>query len=302
MKKGIKIMLYIMLIIATLAVSHYYKEANHKAEEFMAFLVDNYYDRAVLEEAIKAKLGDDYDENIYKNYDDYVIELILADINQYESERIATYNRFFSKDELTVLLEKMENRDQAFDYYSINDDIPYIYINGFIADDTYDHLKEALSLTGGQEQLIIDLRDNSGGSMSELTKMLDEFIPEDQILFKYDNSEEPEEIIAKKDVHENLRDLKSIVILMNEGTASASEVMIQSLRSYFDVELVGEKSRGKYFSYGLKKYIDQTGTIFVTNEMIGAGLLEIPPEGIEPDHLVVSEEEQLKKAIELLGN
>ena len=93
----------------------------------------------------------------------------------------------------------------------------------------------------GMTGLVLDVRNNGGGSLEAVTKMLDELLPEGVLLTeKYKNKED----VVYRSTDEKQFD-KPIVVLINGGSASASEVMAGALQDRKAATLVGVKSFGK---------------------------------------------------------
>lgn len=117
-----------------------------------------------------------------------------------------------------------------------------------VAFDSDDLIRDALSdfLKSGKKRLILDLRDNPGGSMLETRNILNFFIDQGNplVVLKYADGE-----IIHKASQKRMSDWSQyeFVILINHDTASAAEVITTVMREYFPENLVviGEKSYGK---------------------------------------------------------
>uniref|UniRef100_UPI0040561DF2 S41 family peptidase n=1 Tax=Acetatifactor sp. TaxID=1872090 RepID=UPI0040561DF2 len=110
------------------------------------YLSDYYYSSENLVTAISNKLGDEREENsstdifLSLNFDNYIYQLVLEDINQYESDEIGSYNVYMNKEKCTEVLSIVE--DKAPVEIEQMGDVCYIKIPGFVKDSTYDELKE----------------------------------------------------------------------------------------------------------------------------------------------------------------
>lgn len=124
----------------------------------------------------------------------------------------------------------------------------YIKITTFGAgvNDAFTQALTAIAKDSGNEKLIIDLRNNPGGSLDEVAQMLNFFVPKGQstVHIKYKNT-----VSEIQSEGQNIIDLtrRKIVILINGGSASASEIMAGTIKDYLgdNVRIVGEKSYGK---------------------------------------------------------
>ena len=120
--------------------------------------------------------------------------------------------------------------------------IGYIYITNF-RENTADQFLTVLNdLIGqGADALIFDVRDDGGGLLSALEKMLDPLLPEGEIATATYHGDKTETVL-KSDAEElNL----PIAILVNGNTASAAELFSASLRDFKQAKLVGTQTFGK---------------------------------------------------------
>lgn len=128
--------------------------------------------------------------------------------------------------------------------YMIDEAIGFIKINNF-ALTTYDEFLASLRelKSAGMSKLILDLRGNSGGVMDAATKIADEFLDEDEMIVYTEGRRFPrEEIKATKagNFHEG-----SLVILIDEWSASASEIIAGAVQDNDRGTIIGRRSFGK---------------------------------------------------------
>lgn len=183
----------------------------------------------------------------------------------------------------------------------IENDIGYMYIQTFdigCAEEfkqKYDELVKK-----NIKSLIIDLRNNGGGVVDEALKILDYMLDKNEItLITVDKNEN--EVISKTSSNKTI-DLP-IVLLVNEQTASASEIMAGALKDHERAKIVGEKTYGKGVIQELMTLTNGAGLKLTTNEYYTPNRNKINNIGITPDYeveLESLEDEQLQKAIELL--
>ncbi|MCP9199038.1 S41 family peptidase [Gramella sp. GC03-9] len=128
--------------------------------------------------------------------------------------------------------------------YMLTDDLGYIKVNRF-SETTYAEFKTSISELKkmGAKQIALDLRDNPGGYLSEAINIADEFIGgEKLILFTKNKSGAIEETYAqRKGEFENGK----VFVLINENSASASEVVAGALQDNDVGTIVGRRSYGK---------------------------------------------------------
>lgn len=160
------------------------------------------------------------------------------------------------------------------------------------------------------ESLIIDLRNNGGGIVDEAIEIADLFTEKDSTLLITKDKNENESISkAKKDKKIEM----PIIVLTNENTASASEILAGALKDNNVAKIVGTKTFGKGVIQELLTMKDGTGLKLTTNEYYTPNRNKINKVGIEPNEKIELPEEyknipsvpkekdaQLNKAIELL--
>lgn len=94
---------------------------------------------------------------------------------------------------------------------------------------------------GGMDRLIIDLRDNSGGYLEEANNVASIFLPKDSKIYSLEDKND------KQDYYDITDEKKEypIIVLINEKTASAAEILASALKDSYGAILVGTKSYGK---------------------------------------------------------
>lgn len=143
----------------------------------------------------------------------------------------------------TVVRDKIPmNTIEAF--YMIRPDVGYINIGSFGAT-TYDEFVKAVSdlQAQGMKRLILDLQDNGGGYLEAAVKVANEFLQDnDLIVYTEGRSAGRREYRARG--NGRLKDTKTIV-LINEFTASAAEIVSGALQDQDRATVVGRRSFGK---------------------------------------------------------
>ena len=192
----------------------------------------------------------------------------------------------------------------------LDDNVGYIRISSFKMG-TVDEFDEGLSyvLENGAKGLIIDLRSNPGGYADSVIRMTDKLLPKGTIAYLENNKGEREYFYS---------DAKWInipmVILVNEGTASASELMAGSTQALGVAKIVGMKTYGK--AVGQRPYmLSEDTAIYLTDSRFYTPKGDcIDKKGITPDievdlpddlkadisSLEISQDDQLRTAMETL--
>ncbi len=128
--------------------------------------------------------------------------------------------------------------------YMVSKDIGYISVNRF-ASTTYAEFIEGVNKlrAQGMKRLIMDLRNNGGGYLEQAYKMADELLPKGKkiVYTKGRRAEFNEEYISQGGNNTDL----SLIILVNNGTASASEIVSGAMQDWDRGLIVGETTFGK---------------------------------------------------------
>lgn len=212
-----------------------------------------------------------------------------------------------------VMITPQEVKLSVIDGEMLDSSMGYIRIESFMNEDTTEDFKNEIEKLKGQgmKGLIVDLRENTGGLLSEAVGVASQFIPKDKIITytidKYDNRNES---LSVGGIAEGM----PLVILVNENSASASEVVTGALRDYNAATIVGNTTFGKGIVQQTLRFNNGIGGLRVTISKYytpnGENIHKI---GITPDIEVStddkldsekynkSEDKQLKAAIEELN-
>lgn len=123
-----------------------------------------------------------------------------------------------------------------------NKKVGYIYIAIF-ANDTYNQFKKALNKLEQEkiDALILDVRDNTGGHLTTVSKMLSLFLDSNHVIYQTQTKEETKKFYSKGKETKKYK----IVVLQNENSASASELLSAALKEEYKATIIGTKSYGK---------------------------------------------------------
>jgi len=126
------------------------------------------------------------------------------------------------------------------------DGVFVIELYSFSATSSYlfrDALREFIE--SGYDKLVLDLRNNPGGYMEAAIDMASWFLPAGKTVVKETFRDDEEEKIYRSKGYDIFTDNLKFAILINQGSASASEILAGALSEYDKATLVGEKSFGK---------------------------------------------------------
>jgi len=191
--------------------------------------------------------------------------------------------------------------------WEMKGEIAYIKINTF-GDSTTSELKTALKELMAQNPsgMVLDLRNNSGGYLQTSVEVVSQFISEGTVLVeRYGNGEEDVYPAQKGGLALDI----PLVVLVNEGTASASEIVSGAIQDYGRGQLVGVTTYGKGSVQIWTPLSDNQGAVRVTiAKWLTPKERTIHELGLTPDVEVELTEEdmeagrdpQLDKALELL--
>ena len=128
--------------------------------------------------------------------------------------------------------------------YMIADTVGYIRLNKF-SETTYKEFMNSLEKLQkqGMKSLILDLRDNGGGILTQATNIADEFLDDNKLITFTEGAHSPKkEYRCEKDGE---FEKGKLIVLVNEGTASASEILSGALQDWDRATIVGRRTFGK---------------------------------------------------------
>ena len=128
--------------------------------------------------------------------------------------------------------------------FMVNDTTGYVKVERF-AQTTYDEFYEATKTleNKGCKKLVLDLRGNGGGLLDQATQMIEEFLPKDKTIVYTEGRHSKKEIIKSSKRGEFID--REVVVLIDQGSASASEIVAGALQDWDRSTTVGRRSFGK---------------------------------------------------------
>ena len=183
--------------------------------------------------------------------------------------------------DLTVTRRKITV--EHVDSQMLENNIAYIQVDSFDSGVAEDFKKQITELkNGGAKGIIIDLRSNGGGIVDEATGIADLFLKENETILITKGKDEKEETTVSKN-KPIIQDIP-LVVLVNEGTASASEILAGALKDkYPNTTVVGKTTYGKGVIQTLYNLTDGSGLKITTEEYFTPNHNKINKEGIKPD-------------------
>lgn len=199
----------------------------------------------------------------------------------------------------SVSSEMLDNNGKNVGYLSVS----------IFGQKTYSQFKDALIKLEKQDMdsLIIDLRGNTGGYLSTVTNMLEEFIDKGNVIYQIQSSSGVKQYKTVKASEKKYK----IVVLIDGGSASASEIMSAAMKEVYGATLVGQTTYGKGTVQTTKNLSNGSMIKYTIEKWLTPSGKNIDKEGIKPDYEVElgdsykdnptkENDAQLQKALDLL--
>ncbi|WFD10665.1 S41 family peptidase [Tepidibacter hydrothermalis] len=198
------------------------------------------------------------------------------------------------KETIDMKIKRQEIRLKTVKSEVLEDNIGYIRITTFdekTADEFKGQLEElqAKNITG----LILDLRDNPGGLLDQCQEITDQLIGEGTIVYTKDRKGKTKYLKSDK----NKIDVP-LAVLVNKGSASASEILSGAVRDNKEGVLIGTTTFGKGLVQSVRSLNDGSGFKLTVSQYFTPNGEYIHGKGITPDIVVEDVDEQLPTAIE----
>ena len=197
----------------------------------------------------------------------------------------------------------------TIEHEMLADHVGYILITEFdgVTDEQFGEALDELE-TQGMKSLVIDLRNNGGGSVESVCNIADVLLPQGPIVYTEYKGEEREARNSDKECIEI-----PMAVIINGASASASEILSGALQDYGAAKIVGTQSYGKGIVQRVLDLQDGTALKLTTakyytpngNDIHGVGItpdveIDLPEELKTEVTLSLEEDVQLQKAIEVL--
>jgi carboxyl-terminal processing protease len=215
---------------------------------------------------------------------DKVIDLLRGEIG---SAVKITVERESAKKPLTYLLQRALIKVSSVNAYWLEMGLAYFQVEQFQAD-TADELSDAITrLTrqhpSGIKGIVLDLRNNPGGLVPAAVQLTDYFLDHGVIVSTRSRSGE-----QHTEATPNLLSAAPMVVLINGGSASASEIVAGALQDHKRALLIGERSYGKGSVQTVNRLQNDTAIKLTTSLYFTPSGRSIQQSGIEPDVVVPS--------------
>jgi carboxyl-terminal processing protease len=250
------------------------------------------------------KAGLKKDDLIIKVDDKDILNMPLSEVTKLIKGPIDTKVKLqIKRGTKTIVVEVLRKNieSSSVEYEILDNKIGYLQISQF-QDTTLRDVKKALAEFDKQnlKKVIIDLRNNPGGLLDETIEIAKLFIPRGPIVHIRQKNK------ALMTHGSTLSKQKyDLVVLVNEKSASASEILAGAIKESKAGKVIGTKTYGKGIVQSIRPLTNGSVIKMTTAEYLLPNMTSIHGKGIAPNIIVentVEEDLQLKKAIELLKN
>lgn len=208
-----------------------------------------------------------------------------------------------SNQTFTVTIVRDEVKIQTVAYEMLENKIGYLNISQFDTVTTQ-QFKAALNdlQSQGMQSLIIDIRSNPGGLLDGVVDILDELLPDGLIVYTEDKEGNKKEYKGKNSNELNV----PLAVLVNENSASASEIFAGAVQDYGKGRIIGTQTFGKGIVQTIRPLTDGSAVKYTIAKYFTPKGQDIHGKGVTPDQLVALPEDsetdtQLNAAIEYLN-
>lgn len=195
--------------------------------------------------------------------------------------------------ELNVVRQTIEN--QVVKSKMIDKNLGYIRLTTFMQNNAPDKMRTAIEdlEKKGMKGLILDLRSNPGGLLPNAVDIGSMFVDKGPIVRIVDRNGSEEKLNPNGKME--LDKATPMVVLIDGGSASASEILAGALKDSKRAQLIGTKSFGKGLVQTVHHLYDGSGVAITTNKYLTTNGIDINKKGIEPDIEVKIPEDVLKQ-------
>ena len=246
-------------------------------------------------------------EDVRGIYGDDLRKLIRGKVGTTVKIKVLRNNKYLTFSIKRTNIEIETVKSNYFDVESKR--IGYLDVD-VISSNTYKQFNKNLKRLENKniDSLIIDLRDNPGGHLSQTKEILSMFFNKKTVLYQLKDKD------TKKKIYSSSNETRSypIVILVNDGSASASEIITSCfMKNYNNIKVVGTTTYGKGTVQQSHQLSTGTSIKYTVQEWLTSNGKSINEKGIKPDEELLMNSEyyfnptyntdnQLQKAIEIL--
>lgn len=184
----------------------------------------------------------------------------------------------------------------------IDDDLAYLEISSFgqtLAESTEEYLADFINQ--GAKKLIIDMRDNGGGYLQSINEMARIFFDNNDVVYQEEFTDGTKKVYNVSESKKAQYAFDDIVVLINEASASAAEVLTMALQENLGVQVIGNTSYGKGTVQTQSVFGDGSSLKITIAKWMSPHGKNIHEVGIEPDIKVLQHDIFYKSYVEVEG-
>ncbi|MFV0498998.1 MAG: S41 family peptidase [Bacilli bacterium] len=187
---------------------------------------------------------------------------------------------FSNELDFTVKRAAIELEDLTYGLVGENDTVGYIKINDFTGD-IYEQFSSAYKDLKLKDikSLIIDVRDNGGGYLDQVIKIVDMFVDDSKPIYQ----EKKRDKITHKEYGDTKKENIDVAVLINESSASASELLASALNEINGSKLIGTTTFGKGTAQTTQEYTDGSSLKYTFAQWLTPDGNWINETGVAPD-------------------
>ena len=212
-----------------------------------------------------------------------------------------------SGDSFKVSITRAQITVKSVNFEDKGNGIYYLEVTRF-GETTNDEWDEAVAKAKGAKGIVLDLRSNPGGYLSAAVYLASEFLDSGTVLLQEDANGDRAPLSVQSTENDHAFAGIPVVVLIDEGSASASEILAAALSERVNAKLVGEKSFGKGTVQDAVDFDDGSGLHLTVAKWLTPSGEWVHDKGLEPDFKVELTDEdinsgrdpQLDKALDLL--
>ncbi len=164
----------------------------------------------------------------------------------------------------------------------LEDGIAKVQITSFSSNTTKELIVKLDELKNqGMKGLVLDLRQNPGGLLEEAISISSLFLPNNEVILQIEDRNGKRKAVTSTSTNDNPN--VPLVVVIDKGSASASEILAAAVNESADVTLVGEKSFGKGTVQQARKFTDGSNLKLTTEKWLTPDGNWIHKKGITPD-------------------
>lgn len=201
-----------------------------------------------------------------------------------------------TKKEVTYAMQRAVIHLDVVNSKMLPGNVGYIHLTEF-SEDSATEVVKAVSQLSGAKSLVLDLRDNPGGYLSQAIAIADFFLPKGSEIMSIDYKAEADEVIKDEQNGYTL----PVVLLVNKNSASASEIVAAALQKNGRAKVVGANSYGKGTVQDILNLPNGDGVKLTVAEYKGPANMKINGVGVKPDFEVVQNDPALAEPFKNLS-